>query len=88
MNLIDIIERFLECSVHTWLHSHQIYASSLFEQRRFMNVAVWQCRHPDVIAYIKRVFSNMRLLLHQVFWFQCFCVLMAFYFILLSLESC
>eukprot|EP01031_Cornospumella_fuschlensis_P032700 gene32700-39534_t len=31
----------------------------------FMGLSVWQCRHPDVNSYIKRVFGNMRPLLHQ-----------------------
>jgi hypothetical protein len=62
----DIIEQFVECAVHTLLHTRQIYATVLFEQRRFLGVTVWQCRHPEIVAYIKRVLTNVRPLLVQV----------------------
>lgn len=61
----DLIETFLEAAVHTVLHTREIYQMHLFEQRRYLGITVWQCRHPEVVSYIKRVFANMRPLLVQ-----------------------
>jgi hypothetical protein len=61
-----LIESFLECSVHQILYARQIYFPALFEQRRYLGITVWQCRHPEVIGYVKRVFDNMRPLLSKV----------------------
>eukprot|EP01039_Chlorochromonas_danica_P011085 gene11085-12345_t len=65
MSRYELVERFLECAVHTLLHSREIYPSALFEQRRFLGVLVWQCVHPEVLAYLHRVFDNFRPLLRD-----------------------
>lgn len=61
----EMLECFLECAVHTLLYARQIYQLALFEQRRYLGITVWQCRHPQVVEFIKRVFANARTLLRR-----------------------
>lgn len=66
MALQEALLEFLECSIHSILYVRGIYPASLFEQRLYLGVSVWQARHPEINAYIRRVLDNARPLFAQV----------------------
>lgn len=67
----DLID-FLECVIHSFLFARKIYPSNLFEQRKYLEVTVWQSRHPDINAYIRRVLDNARPLIAEVIIRECY----------------
>ena len=64
-SLLDELMDFIECSIHSILYVREVYPPSLFEQRRFLGVTIWQSRHPDINSYIRRVLNNARPLMEQ-----------------------
>jgi mitotic spindle assembly checkpoint protein MAD2B len=64
--VLEEVVDFVECWVHSVLYTRKIYPAVLFEQKRYQEISVWQSRHPDINAYIRRVIDNMRPLLEQV----------------------
>ena len=60
---VDVLLEFWEVCVHAVLHSQLLYPVEIFEERHLYGLPVWQSRHPDVNAYIRRVLSNARPLL-------------------------
>jgi hypothetical protein len=65
-SLLEEIVDFVECWVHSILYARKIYPAVLFEQKRYQEISVWQSRHPDINAYIRRVIDNLRPLIEQV----------------------
>ena len=57
INMQDILLEFIEGSLHAILYARGLYPSSLFEPRVMYGMTVFQCRHPDVNIYIKRILS-------------------------------
>ncbi len=64
--LLELRLEFLECAVHTILHTRHIYPEVLFEQRKFLGVSCWQARHPDIASYIHRVVQNSKEVFNMV----------------------
>ena len=61
---------FFERAIHSILQVRRLYPDSLFEKRsvystvaRAPTIKIWQCRHPDVNSYIRRVLNNVQPLL-------------------------
>jgi hypothetical protein len=65
-SVFEEVVDFIECWVHSILYTRKIYPAVLFEQKRYQEISVWQSRHPDINAYIRRVIDNIRPLLEQV----------------------
>jgi hypothetical protein len=61
----DLVE-FVECAIQLILYTRKIYPSNVFEQRKYLDVTVWQSRHPDINGYIRRVMDNARPLIEKV----------------------
>ena len=64
--LVEELMEFLESAIHSILYIRRIYPPSLFEKRTYQAVSVWQARHPEINAYIRRVLDNMKPMLEQV----------------------
>lgn len=64
---IDLQLEFIEAVIHNLLHHRDLYHNAdLFERRKLYDVIIYQCRHPEINAYIKRVVNNTRLLIEHV----------------------
>jgi len=66
MDICDVYVEFLECYVHTILKARSIYPAIIFEQRIKYGISIWQCRHPDVNAYISRVLTNASSIIQSI----------------------
>ena len=62
-NIYDILLEFWEASIHNILYAQKMYPDSLYEKRLRYGVYIYQCRHPDVNTYIRKVLIQTRPLL-------------------------
>ncbi len=62
----DVILEFYEVCIHNLLYAREVYPRHIFENRRYLGASVWQSRHPDINAYIRRVLDNAKPLLIKV----------------------
>ena len=58
MDLHAIYLEFVESAVHTLLYARGIYPKHIFEQRSKYGLSLWQCRHAEIDAYVRKVLSN------------------------------
>lgn len=65
MDFDGILLEFLEGAIHVLLYARGIYPSHLYEPRTLYGITVFQCRHPDVNAYIKKVLFHAKPLLSR-----------------------
>ena len=64
--VVDTTLDFVECCVHTVLHTRGIYPPQAFEERRLFGTAVWKARHDKINEYVRQVvFVNARPLVEQ-----------------------
>lgn len=57
-NHFDVDLEFALVCIHTVLFSRNIYPFSVFQQKRYLGITVWQSRHPEVNSYISKVLQN------------------------------
>lgn len=57
-DLFDVDLEFALVCVHTVLFSRNIYPTSIFEQKRYLGITVWQSKHPEVNEYVSKVLHN------------------------------
>ena len=56
----DVALEFLETCIHQVLYARGIYPASIFEKRIKYGMHVFQSRHPDINAYVRRVLGNTK----------------------------